>query len=166
MRETAWALARPAEGLLINRPRLRARTLARRGHTLISGELGAAIASLAPGAPLLGLHATALDDAQALRIARDQALLVTPAPLRATEGWRDGWCATAVDDGWAAINVEGEDAPSALAQGTSADLDAASPSAAVLFAGFRCLLLRTDTGLRLHVETPWLEALLAWLDGA
>ena len=147
-------------GTLIDRPRLTARALAGRGHALISGDLEAAIAALAPGAPLLGLYAPAPDGAHALRIARDRALLVTPAPLGATEGWRDGWCATTVDDGWAAIDVEGEDAPSALAQGTSADLAAGSPSAAVLFAGFRCLLLRTDTGFRLHVEAPWLEALL------
>ncbi len=84
----------------------------------------------------------------------------------AADGWRDGWCATCVDDGWAAIDVEGFDAPSALVQGTSADLAAGSPSAAVLFAGLRCLLVRTEAGFRLHVETPWLEALLTWLDGA
>ena len=51
-------------------------------------------------------------------------------------------------------------------QGTSADLTAGSPSAALLFAGRRCLLARTAAGFRLHVERPWLEALLAWLDGA
>ena len=49
-------------------------------------------------------------------------LLVTPAPLVVADGWREGWCATAVDDGWAAIDVSGADAPLALAQGTSADL--------------------------------------------
>ena len=114
---------------------------------LISGDLGAAIAALAPGAPLLGLYAPAPAGAHALRIARDRALLVTPAPLGAADGWRDGWCATAVDDGWAAIDVEGPDAPSALAQGTSADLAAGSPSAAVLFAGFRCLLAADGRGL-------------------
>ena len=51
-------------------------------------------------------------------------------------------------------------------QGTSADLAAGSPSAAILFAGFRCLLARTEAGFRLHLEAPWLEALLTWLDGA
>ena len=124
MRETAWAPARRGTGTLIDRPRLTGAGADGRGHTLISGDLGAAIAALAPGAPILGLYAPAPDGAHALRIARDQALLVTPAPLGAAEGWRDGWCATTVDDGWAAIEVEGEDAPSALAQGTSADLAA------------------------------------------
>ena len=166
MRETAWAPARRGTGTLIDQPRLTARALTGRGHALVSGDLEAAIAALAPGAPLLGLYAVAPEGAHALRIARDRALLVTPAPLRAADGWRDGWSATCVDDGWAAIDVEGPDAPSALAQGTSADLAANSHSAAVLFAGFRCLLVRTAAGFRLHVEAPWLEALLTWLDGA
>jgi sarcosine oxidase gamma subunit len=166
MREMDWPHARRSEGPLIDKPRLQARALTGRGQTLISGDLEAAIAALAPGAPLIGLYASAPEGAHALRIARDRALLVTPAPLGAPEGWRDGWCATAVDDGWVAIDVEGPDAPSALAQGTSADLAAGSPSAAVLFAGFRCLVARTEAGFRLHVEAPWLEALLTWLDGA
>ncbi|HKN28037.1 MAG TPA: hypothetical protein VJY34_09200 [Roseiarcus sp.] len=165
MREMAWAPARRGTGTLIDRPRLTARALGGLGRTLISGDLGAAIAAIAPGAPLIGLYGPAPTGAHALRIARDRALLVTPAPLAAADGWRDGWCATGVDDGWAAIDLEGPDAPSALAQGTSADLAADSPSAAVLFAGLRCLLARIDGGFRLHVEAPWLEALLAWLDG-
>ena len=166
MREMAWAPARRAEGTLIQRPRLTARALTGHGATLLSGDLEAAIAALAPAAPLLGLYAMAPESAHALRIGRDRALLVTRAPLAAADGWRDRWCATCVDDGWTAIDVEGFDAPSALAQGTSANLAANSPSAAVLFAGLRCLLVRTEAGFRLHVEAPWLEALLTWLDGA
>ena len=83
----------------------------------------------------------------------------------AAEGWREGWCATSVDDGWAAIDVSGADAALALAEGTSADLAAGSPSAAVVFFGLNGLLARTPAGFRIHVETPWLETLLAWLDG-
>jgi hypothetical protein len=166
MREMNWPPARRAEGELIDRPRLQARALSGRGSALISGDLDAAIATLAPGAPILGLYALAPEGAHALRIARDRALLVTHAPLGVADGWREGWCATSVDDGWAAVDVGGPDAPLALAQGTSADLAADSPSAAVLFAGLRCLLARTETGFRLHVEAPWLEALLIWLDGA
>jgi sarcosine oxidase gamma subunit len=166
MREMAWAPARRNEGPLIYRPRLTARALSGHGAALISGDLGAAIAALSPGAPLIGLCANAPDDAHALSIARDRALLVTPTSLGAADGWRENWCATCVDDGFAAIDVEGPDAQSALAQGTSADLAAGSSSAAVLFAGLRCLLVRTSAGFRLHVEAPWLEALLTWLDGA
>ena len=73
------------------------------------------------------------------------------------DGWRDGWCATGVDDGWAAVEVSGADAPQALMQATSADLTSGSPSAAVLVFGLRGLLARTHAGFRVHVEAPWLE---------
>jgi hypothetical protein len=165
MREMRWPAARERAGVLIDRPRLQARALDGLGQTLISGDLDAAIAAIAPGAPILGLHALALAGAHALRIGRASALLVTPAPLAAANGWRDGWCQTSVDDGWAAVEVSGVDAPQALAQATSADLAAASPSAAVLVFGLRALLARTQAGFRLHVEAPWLETLLTWLDG-
>jgi hypothetical protein len=166
MREMNWPPARRAEGAVIDRARLQARAVHGRGHTLVSGDLEAAIFALAPGAPVLGLYALAPAGPHALRIARDRALVVTPSPIGAAEGWRDGFSATTVDDGWAAIDVAGLDAPLALAQGTSTDLAGGSPSAAVRFAGLRCLLARTDAGFRLHVEAPWLEALLVWLDGA
>jgi hypothetical protein len=165
MRETRWPAARERAGVLIDRPGLQARELDGLGQTLISGDLDAAVAALAPGAPILGLHALAPAGAHALRLGRASALLVTSAPLAATNGWRDGWCATSVDDGWAVVEVTGADGPQALAQGTSADLAAASPSAAVLVFGLRALLARTPAGFRLHVEAPWLETLLTWLDG-
>ena len=106
-----------------------------------------------------------LTGAHALRIGRTSALLVTPAPLSAVGGWRDGWCATSVDDGWAAVEISGADAPQALMQATSADLASGSPSAAAMIFGLRGLLVRTPSGFRVHVEAPWLETLLTWLDG-
>ena len=151
--------------LLIDRPRLTARRLAGLGQTLISGDLEAAVAALAPGAPMLGLYALAPEGAHGLRIGRTSALLVTPAPIAAIDGWCDGWCATSVDDGWAAVDVNGEDAGQALMQATSADLALGSPSAAVLVFGLRALLVKTPAGFRVHVESPWLETLIAWLDG-
>ncbi len=166
MRETNWTPARPARGILAARPGFAARSVAGLGQTLVSGDLDAALAALAPGAPLIGLYGLAPDGAYALRVARDRALLVTPAPIGPADGWRQGWCATAVDDGWAAVDVEGDGAGLVLMQGTSADLAAGSPSAAVLFAGQRVLLARRPNGFRLHVEAPRLEALLKWLDGA
>jgi hypothetical protein len=165
MREMDWPPARVGAGLLIDRQRLTARRLDGLGQTLISGDLQAASTEIAPGAPMLGLYALAPQGEHALRIGRTSALLVTPAPLAAVNGWRDGWCATSVDDAWAAVEVSGADAPQALMQATSADLALGSPSAATLAFGLRGLLLRTPTGFRFHVEAPWLETLLTWLDG-
>ena len=165
MREMEWPPARGSAEVLIDRQRLTARRLDELGQTLISGNLDAAIAEIAAGALILGLYALAPDSAHALRIGRTSALLVTPAPLSASDGWRDGWCATSVDDGWAAVEVSGADAPQALTQATSADLASGSPSAAVFVFGLRGLLARTPSGFRAHIESPWLETLLTWLDG-
>ena len=165
MREMEWPPARGGAELLIDRQRLIARRLGGLGQTLISGDLVAAVAGLAPGAPMLGLYALAPEGAHALRIGRMSALLITPAPLAVMDGWRDGWCATNVDDGWAAVDVLGADAPRALMQATAADLASRSPSAAVFVFGLRGLIARTQTGFRVHIESPWLETLLTWLDG-
>ena len=165
MREMEWPPARGGGELLIDRPRLNARRLGGLGQTLISGDLDAAVAALAPAAPVLGLYALAPEGAHALRIGRTSALIVAPAPLAIVDGWRDAWCATSVDDGWAAVEVSGADAPQALMQATSADLASGSPSAAVIVFGLRGLLARTPSGFRVHLESPWLETLLAWLDG-
>jgi hypothetical protein len=166
MREMLWRPVRPSSGLLINTPRLQAHALRGLGQTLISGDLDAALSALAAGAPMLGLYALASGGAYSLRIARDRALLVTSLPIEAAGGWRDGWCATSLDDAFAAIDVSGPDAPLALAQGTSADIAANSPSAAVRFAGLcDLLLMRTSTGFRIHLEAPWVETLLTWLEG-
>jgi hypothetical protein len=176
MREMEWPPARGGAELLIDRQRLTARRLGGLGQTLISGDLDAAIAELAPGAPMLGLYALAPESAHALRIGRASALLITRGPLigRSEErlsfdglrvdGWRNGWCATSVDDGWAVVDVSGADASQALMQATSADLSSGSSSAAVLVFGLRGLLARTSSGFRVHIETPWLETLLTWLD--
>jgi hypothetical protein len=166
MREMEWPPARGGGELLIDRRRLTAWRLGELGQTLISGDLEAAVAAIAPGAPMLGLYALAPEGAHGLRIGRASALLITPAPLSVVAGWRDGWCATSVDDGWAAVAVSGADAAHALMQATSADLASGSPSAAVLVFGLRGLLTRTPSGFRVHIESPWLETLLTWLDGA
>jgi hypothetical protein len=165
MREMEWPPARGGAELLIDRQRLTARRLGGLGQTLISGDPDMGVSRLAPSAPMLGLYALARSGAHALRIGRTSALLVTPAPIGASDGWRDGWCATSVDDGWAAVEVSGEDASQALMQATAADLASGSPSAAVVVFGLRGLLARTPSGFRVHIESPCLETLLTWLDG-
>jgi hypothetical protein len=165
MREMEWPAARGGADLLIDRHRLTARRLGGLGQTLISGDLDAAIAEIAPGAPMLGLYALAPESAHALRIGRMSALLITPAPVVVVDGWRDGWCATIVDDGWAAVAVSGADASQALMQATSAELGSGSPSAAVFVFGLRGLIARTPSGFRVHIESPWVETLLTWLKG-
>jgi sarcosine oxidase gamma subunit len=165
MREMEWLPARGGSELRVDRQRLTVRRLGGLGQTLISGDLDAAIADLAPSAPMLGLYALAPESAHALRFGRQSALLVTPAPLAISEGWRAGWCATSVDDGWVAVEISGADAAQALMQATSTDLASGSASAVILVFGLRGLLVRISSGFRVHVEAPWLETLLTWLEG-
>ena len=144
-----------------------ARRVAGLGQTLVSGDLVAAIAALAPGAPEVGLWGIA-DPAEAfsLRIARDRALLVTPSPLTLAPGWRGGWVATPCDDACAVLEISGAAMPEIVAEGTAANLEAGSRSAAALFAGVTAFLCRTaPQTARLHVESPFAAYLWTWLEG-
>jgi heterotetrameric sarcosine oxidase gamma subunit len=165
--EMDWPAPVATPGATLDRPTFTARILPPAGATLIGGDLAAALAELAPGAPLVGLGGETGDGAHALRIARDRALLVAAAPLAAPDGWRaDGWAASAADDGWMAVEIAGPGAADVIAQGTAADLALGSPSAMTLFAGRPMLLARRGDAFRLHVEAPFREYLWEWLAGA
>ena len=142
-----------------------ARRVSGPGQTLLSGDLRAAVSALAPGAPDVGLWTLADSDAYAVRVARDRALLVTPAPLDLEPGWRDGFVATPCDDAYAIIELSGAAIAEIVAEATSADLRAGSRSAALLFAGVTAFLYRAapDTA-RLHVEAPLAAYLWTWLE--
>lgn len=148
----------------------RARRIHGLGQTLVSGDLDAARAALAPGAGEVGLWGVAGegagDGAYAARIARDRALLVTPSPLAAAPGWRDGFAVSPCDDLYAAVEISGPAMPQLVAEGTAADLEAGSRSAAVLFSGVSCLLYRAGPErARLHVESPFAAYIWTWLHG-
>ena len=145
MREMAWPPARRTEGSLLDRPRLTARALTGpRACAGLGRSRGGDCGARARRAASRPLCAGAGGRACARASRATGRCSSRRRALGAADGWRDGLCATAVDDGWAAVDVTGADAASALAQGTSADLAAGSPSAAVLFAGLRCLLRRTE----------------------
>lgn len=170
MRETMrdrgqfWSPA-PDRAALLEGDGFAARCVAGLGQTLVSGDLTAGIAALAPGAGEVGLWGVAEAVPYVLRIARDRALLVTPSPLGIAPGWRDGFAATPCDDGYAVIEILGAALGEVIAEAVSADLDAGSRSAAVQFAGVAALLYRTSPGTaRLHVESPLAAYLWTWLE--
>ena len=146
----------------------RARRIAGLGQTLISGELDAAVAALAPGAAEAGLWQLTDTDRVLVRIARDRALLVTGKPLRVEPGWHaDGYVAAPCDDGYAVFEISGEGLGKVVAQASSADTEAGSRSASIMFAGVPALLYRTaPSTARVHVESPLAAYLQAWLEGA
>lgn len=164
MREMDWPEPRPRTGPLIDEAGLQVGPGAPGGGVLISGDLDAALAVLAPGAPVLGLGAECPAPPFAVRIARDRALLVTDRPLDMLPGWNDaGFAATPADDQWSQVHVAGPDACEVIAEGTAADPDGGSPSAALRFAGLTCLLLRRDGGFLLFVEASQRWFLGDWL---
>lgn len=154
-----WRTAR------IERDGLSARRIAGLGQTLISGNLRAGVAALAPGAPEAGLWSLLETDRYLVRIARDRGLLVTSESLHVAPGWREGYVATPCDDAYAVIELAGDRLANVMAEATSADLEAGSRSAAVLFAGVTVFLYRAGASTaRLHVESPLASYLWKWLD--
>lgn len=136
------------------------------GQTLVSGNLGAALADLMPDAPEAGLWSVAEGEPLAVRIARDRALLVSSSPLGVAPGWREGYVATPCDDACAVLEISGAALREIVAEGTFVDIEAGSRSAAVLFAGVTVFLYRTGPETaRLHVEAPLAAYLWAWLEG-
>lgn len=136
------------------------------GQALVSGDLDAALAELMPAAPEISLWSVAAAEPFAVRIGRDRTLLVSPGPLAAAPGWRNGYVATPCDDAYAILEISGVALREIVAEGTSVDIEAGSRSAAVLFAGVTVFLYRIGPETaRLHVEAPLAAYLWAWLEG-
>lgn len=135
--------------------------------TLISGDLAEGLGHLAPGAALVGLGNVSAATDIALRIARDRALLVTEAPVVSEIGqWKHGCAVNRADGLYACLSITGPRAIDIVTQGTSVDVNTASPSAAVSFAGCTALLTGHEAGWRIWVEAPMLTYLSGWLKGA
>lgn len=164
-RGTFWTQPPDWRGDEIRREGWMARRISRLGQVLVSGNLAAAKAALARGAPEVGLWGVADDASYVVRIARDRALIVSVLPLPFEPGWRaDGWAATPADDLYAVLQIDGADLERLVAEGTSADLSAGSPSASVNFAGMPALLYRiTPRTAHLHVDASLAAYLWTWL---
>lgn len=160
-----WSPAPDWTTAVIGRGSWSARVVRGLCQTLLSGDLEAARAALAPSAAAAGLWQAAEGDVL-VRIARDRALLVTAQPVAVQAGWSPaGWAASASDDAWAVFELSGEGIRAVCAQATAVDLEAGSPSAALLFAGTTCLLYRLDTRTaRIHVEGGFAPYLWRWLE--
>lgn len=153
MRERDWTNQPPAPGDTIEAGDLTIRCLDDGGAAVISGDLDAALAALAPGAPMIGLLDLLPETgAFALRIARDRMLLCTPAPLDAAPGWHDGFALSRADDLYRMVEVMGDADGMFLASCMSAE--AGSPSAMTLFADKPCLVARAGNAVRVWAPRP------------
>ena len=120
-----WSAAR------LTRPGWNAAWLGGLFQTLMSGDLDAAFARLAPKPASIGLWRIARAPA-AIRIGRDRALLVSSRAIAMDWGWREGgWAATDASDAYSVLSLAGPALRSIIAEATSADIDASSPSAAI-----------------------------------
>lgn len=160
MDERAWTNRTPSPGDRLDGEGAVIRCAAPGGAAMISGDIEAALAALAPGAPFVGLGGDTPDGPFALRIARDRALIVTSVPIALTPGWHNSYAATPADDLYLCLAVEGETAETVAVAGTGAPLDASSASAMVLFAGIPCLVARRKDGYAIWVERS--EAAYLW----
>ena len=133
--------------------------------TRLGGDLEAAFAALTPRPASIGLWEIADAEAVAIRIGRDRALLVATKPCPLAPGWRNGFAVSDASDGYVTLSLAGEGLRALVAEATAADIDAGSPSAAILFAGVPALLYRTGaTEARLHVEAPLAPYVWRWLE--
>ncbi|GAB5446832.1 hypothetical protein [Gymnodinialimonas sp.] len=159
MRERQWNDRPLAEGATVEVAGLVIQRASTEPLCLISGNLIKAMADLAPGAKTVGLHALRGAN-DGVRIARDRAMLVG---VEGEEGWHEGYACSPATGLYARFDLSGPALQDALAEGTSADLDAGSPSAAVLFAGQTCLLTRSTIGAELWVEAAFATFMTSWL---
>ncbi len=133
---------------------------------LVSGNLEAAVANLAPGAPSIGLWQIAEEKIQALRIGRDRMLITSVEPLAANIGWNaEGYGVSLADDAYRTVEIQGPKLRELLAEMSFVDLEGGSPSAATLVCGQPALLHRTSPDCaRLHIEAPLATTIRHWLE--
>ncbi|MEM7438323.1 MAG: hypothetical protein AAF393_01900 [Pseudomonadota bacterium] len=128
---------------------------------LVTGDLTAAQTAFDQGAPV-GLCGQMTPQAASVRIARDLALFPGGA---VKPGWHDSFAVSDADGVYICLSLSGRGAKAALAQGTSVDLDAPSPSAAIQFAGVKALLTRRGDAYLLWVEAPMETYVTSFLRG-
>jgi len=164
MREMDWPPRLPLSSAIVERPDLHIAPLPPAGATLISGDLDAAVASLAVTAPRIGLGDTVGDPPFLLVIARDRACLISQFPLDVEPGWDPrGFAITPADDAWVFFEIAGTCAGEVVGEGCAAALGCGSPSTATMFAGHFALLTRRADGFLLGVGASDAEAVARWL---
>lgn len=165
-REELWSPFGDWRDARLSRPGWSASAAGRLGQTLVTGDIARAVQALAPTAGEAGLWQIHPGLPVLVRVGRDRALLVTAEPLGLASGWnRQGWAVSPQEDAFRVFEIAGTDLEDVVAEATAADLVAGSPSAAILFAGVRCLLYRTGPrAARLHVEAALAPYLWRWLE--
>ncbi|PZO81773.1 MAG: hypothetical protein DI629_02705 [Mesorhizobium amorphae] len=162
--QAKWSPAPDWKTAALHRDGWTARPLAGLSRFLVSGDLDAARARIAPDATEVGLGAVATSLPVLARIAPDRALFVLENAPEIVPGWHDGVAVTPADSLYAAFALEGSLVREVLREATAAPLDGSSRSAALLFAGLPALLFRLNETVYIHLEAPLATALWRWLE--
>lgn len=133
---------------------------------LVSGDISAAVSTLAPGCTEVGVWGVTSLESALLRIGRDRALMVSTQRPSVTPRWHpSGFAISTADDAWMTLAISGEGAERLIREMTSVDLEGGSPSAACLLCGLSALLHRDpDRTAMIHVETGHAPYLWRWLE--
>lgn len=161
MPERDWTDRPLSEGASLEVAGLTITRAAAKPACLISGNLNAALAAVAPDAAMVGLFAERRGK-DAVRIARDRALCVG---FEGVAGWHTNFAVSPATGLYARFDLSGPALHDALAEGTSADLAQSSASAATLFAGQTCLLTRRSHTAELWVEAAMATYMTSWFAG-
>lgn len=151
----------------ISRDHWQARPILGLDIVMFAGDLGAALVTHAGGDAGLGFLGIAeRADNYVIRIARDRALMVSARPIDIAVGWHEeGYALTHADSAYGIIEAAGSALDEIIAEGTAADPLSRSPSAATLFAGIPCLVIRTAPDVaRLHMEAGHMAYVWRWLE--
>ena len=163
MREHDWMYTKPAVGATLTGETVSVTVRSAPAITLVSGNITAFAAKRR--LPVFGLAQTIDTEDYLLRVARDRALWVSTTD-NSLEGWHDGMALSPMHGGFAVLELNGPAALDLLAQGTSVDLRAPSPCAALLFAGHMATVARFPSSWRLLIEPALLSYFWQWFDGA
>ena len=137
------------------------------GISLVSGNIDAFRNMMKYEPSSIGLCERVDAEPYLVRIGRDQALWVTPQPMRAEPGWNDGGFAISPnDDAWVRVSISGEGAEEIVRQAVSSEISTSSPSASVFFAEQKCCLIMYQGDYLVFVPSPLQTYVWSWLQAA
>jgi sarcosine oxidase gamma subunit len=171
MRDLAkkWSPVPDWQSAVIERPRLKIRTLTGFSQALVSGNLAAWREASGLSDPPAGALSVVTGTRYAACIARDRILAVSETPFDIASGWHEsGFALSAINAGLHMLEIEGPELADLWAQATTLDPHGVTSSASVLFAGAHVLCYRHGHGerLRIHIDRGLAPYLWTWLERA
>lgn len=162
MDEKHWEWRDLKEGMIFSKEGFRLTMMPPRGNLLLSGNLSRAFSHLNLDVPLLGMDGIAKDDF-ALATGAKKCLLSTRQRIEVENGWFEkGFMISSADFQWKQLHLEGSATRMVLAQGIMNELT--SRSCITMVFGKVSLVVQSESGYFLFVESPYLQYFIDCLD--